>query len=156
VRTLIAILGTVCIGCSGGDGGAGGGGSVSDAQNKDADGLYGFEGDGWTLDQNNDGQDIWVGPNGLLLVIGTESELTKSAEVWAKDDYASTELTGAQMTFAPEPLPNGAWWWGWYYGGDTFEGYLVSGSRGINPELQSSDLPKDQAAAIMKTFVIAP
>jgi hypothetical protein len=144
--------------CSGGSAGEGGGSGFQQKQNKDPDGAYGFDGPGWSQSENVEGQDIWAGPNGLMLVIEIESDLGySSAEDWAKEAYASTEQTGASMSFEPEALGNGSWWWGWYFGGDVFESYVLTGSRGVNPALQPEEtLAKEEAAAILSTFALGP
>jgi hypothetical protein len=117
---------------------------------------------GWSLNENAEGQDIWTGPNGLALVIEIDSDNPySSAQEWATDQYGSLSVTapstGEVMVFEPESLgSNGAWWWGWNYGGDLFEGYLLQGSTGVNPELQGNETPlsKASAAEIMKTFAL--
>ena len=78
-----------------------------------------------------------------------------NAQAWAQDEYGVTELTGPTMNFEPEPLGNGMWWWGWYYGGDNFEGYLMEGGSGVQPELQSEALPKEEAAKIIGSFAFS-
>jgi len=48
------------------------------------------------------------------------------------------------------------WWFGWYYSGDVFEGYVLKGSLGVSAELQAAGLPKADAAAIVRSFALAP
>lgn len=138
-------------------GGGGGGANVADKQNKDPDGAYGFDGVGWSQSENEDGSDVWNGPSGVAVhVMIDETVGYPSANAWAEAKHASAASSGVVMDFAVESLGNGTWWWGWYDEGNVFEGYLVSGSMGVNPQLQEHEaaLSKDDAATIMKTFAI--
>ncbi len=153
MRVLAFVIAALSVAaCGGGDGGGGGGGA---RQNQDPDGVYGFNGADWSLDENEAVRDVWLGPNDMVMLVYPDAAISMTAEEWATDEYGGTAATNAQLDFAPEPLPNGGYWWGWYFGGSVYESYYTTSSRSLHVELQTYDLPKSEAAAILGSFVLS-
>jgi hypothetical protein len=148
---VLAFLGSFA--CSSSDGGP--------PNNVAPDGSYGFDGTGWTYDDN--GIEPRWNKGDLRLFVVPSTEARPDVAAWAQTEYASVvtpppPLTPEVSLFTPTPLPGtSAYWYGFHSNEasvESYESFWSQGAEAYRVEINGATLSRGDAEATLATFRI--